>query len=184
MPPRPSASEPQITVHVYDYSSIASAGMQKAEAEASLLFTHAHIQLIWMHVPRCGSDEKSLEGSSRWPYGANLILNILRESQLARFHHPLSELGFATGVTSYVFVDRIHEAARYLDTYVILGHVIAHELAHSLGLHHSPGLMSKSISTDWPTQAEQHRLQFSPKQVVQMQQAVRIQTAALARVRY
>lgn len=179
----PSASEPQVTVHVYNYSSTASSGLHKAEAEAALLFAHANLELIWIDMPMRVSDDKPRERTDSWPRGVNLILNILPESRVARLHPPLSELGSTTGVTSSVFVDRIQPVSRYLDPYVILGHVIAHELAHALGVHHSGGLMSKNISGDWPVQAEQHRLQFSPKQVAQMQQAVRIQTAALARLR-
>jgi len=150
----------KITVLVFVYTDVNDKALRRAERETQRLFDPAGIRVEWINCSR----EQSPEPCRRPPGADTLILVIRPGSAAARkaFHLPQKSCGFALrgngevkGTRLILFHDCVQKTAGDVREPVgtILGHVVAHEMAHLFFLrdrHSSSGLMQARLGPeDW-----------------------------------
>lgn len=139
----------------------------EAERVAGRLFRRAGVEPAWLHPSRDGSPPP--EG----PHDADLrtvvIVNVMSAKMEARAHQSSEATGYSVpgGRMANVMYGRVEALMRIAPADVrgeigaVLGHVIAHELAHLFlppRAHSAGGLMSATLD---PRQAAQGVLWFS-----------------------
>jgi hypothetical protein len=141
--------------------------LQRAQREVVWIFDEAGVQVEWI---ACGFDRRQPDIHTGTPGEAISVVIVSRETK-ALSPIPPDVLGAVVRDTDarevgWVFFRRIERAseAYALDTGVVLGHAIAHEVGHLLlprGTHGPSGLMRASWRMDDLRDAAQGHLRFS-----------------------
>lgn len=161
----------KITVLVFTYTKVSDKALRRAEREARRLFEPAGIEINWMDCSR----EQSPDACGQRPGPETLILIIRRGSAAVRqaFHLTDHSCGFALrgndevkGSRLILFYNCVQETAGKVrePAGMILGHVVAHEMAHLFFLRdrHSPtGLMQARLGPEDWKQASAGELTFT-----------------------
>ncbi|HEX7794891.1 MAG TPA: hypothetical protein VF456_11100 [Vicinamibacterales bacterium] len=142
--------------------------LQRAQREVVWIFEEAGVQVEWIG---CGLEGRPPDSHTSTSAAAINVVIISRETK-ALSPIPPDVLGAVmrdndAREVGWVFFRRIEHAseAYALNSGVVLGHAIAHEVGHLLlprGTHGSSGLMRASWRMDDMRDAGQNHLRFSP----------------------
>lgn len=144
--PRSAAGTPvdrlELVVRVDDHAGVPSAVMSRAKAEAEVIFGAAGVRIEWVR------DETAETGRLAAMRLQLLVVKV--ESTARRPVDPIVGLAARPAGRAFVFFDRLLDVAanRPIDTGVVLGRIMAHELGHLLlppGPHARVGLMRSHI---------------------------------------
>jgi hypothetical protein len=134
-----------VVVHLDDRVGVPPADLAKAKAEVERVFQAAGVEITWV--------EERLRGPFRPVRGAVAIM-IVNSTPNPKRQAPGCVLGLAVQklASAYAYHDRIAGFARTrpVDSSILLGRVIAHELGHLLlppGSHSTYGIMRADV--DW-----------------------------------
>lgn len=183
--PNPDA---KLTLRVYNYASVDAEMLARAEGVAGAIFEESGIGIAWMDCtpvrekllpdPACSSDM----GAS------DLVLRLLPRRMAMKLAAPNEPLGYAQQCPETepaceltVFCFRVEEvAAEGHGAESLLGHVIAHEVAHVLiGPGHSyNGIMRREWSRE-----ELRRISLGLRLGLSNEQSRQLQAAVLRRMK-
>jgi hypothetical protein len=186
---RPTPSpDVKLTLRVYNYVPIDRVTLSRAEKVTEAIFKESGIEIVWMDCtplrgeflpyPACPSDM----GTS------DLVLRLLPRRMAMKLTTPNEPLGFAQQCPETepaceltVFYFRVDEmAGEEHRPELILGHVIAHEVAHVLmGPGHSEGGIMRR---EWPRE-ELRRMSLGLQLGFNGEQSRRLQDAVLRRMK-
>ncbi len=156
----------RITILVYDYAGVPADTLLKSEQEASRIFRHSGVVIMWRlcRVPGSSVPLECPEPSPMTP-----ALRLVPRFQLVGDRVHAEAMGYSTGNFATVSVDfaqRLEESgvARFPD---ILGHIMTHEIGHVLspgGRHSVSGIMRARWSSNEWRLLRQGELNFAPEQ--------------------
>jgi hypothetical protein len=156
------ADERTLTVFVYNQARINDEILVQAEKNASEIFQHAGVRLVWRDGFAYANERRNAT-TPAVEDPATVVVKIQPESDAARYHVRSVCGGFALGINAVVFVRRFDATW--------LGYVVAHEIGHILlgsNAHSIVGIMRPTLlQTDW-TKAEQGTLDFTASQKKQI----------------
>lgn len=164
-------SEAQVTVHVYNTAHIPSGNISGAEAQAGWIFEKAGIRIMWINCPAIERERGGDQICKQYADPGLLVMSILDEAPEAAIHD--CTLGFALpfagrGNHAAAMLPKVERVAHQnrVDLHIVLGHVMAHELAHLLfrSNAHGVGIMRSSWTEDDVMRMSQKRLRFTPDQ--------------------
>ena len=139
--------EPTLHVAVHNDAGVSELTVAEAESAAGKVFASAGLRLDWVNCGRPGESDVDARRCSAVSYPTHLQLRILvRPRHLAAATLGISYLGAdGTGCYSEIFAAQVeHLGVDHEARSVILGHVMAHELAHLLlgtNSHATTGIM-------------------------------------------
>ena len=142
-PCSPCSPWPDLVVRIDDHAGVPPAVLSRAKAEVDVIFDAAGVRIKWE-----GQDESAETGQ---PAAMRLRLLVVKvESISGRSEHPIVGLAARPAGRAFVFFDRLLDVAanKPIDTGVVLGRIMAHELGHLLlppGPHAQVGLMRSHI---------------------------------------
>jgi len=143
-------SQERLTVRVYNQAGVSGATLSNASLTAMEIFKQAGIETEWLICGTPGSREgcNSPTGNGKVSEGSLMIIVRQRPFQGLRVRESLA-FGAAvlvassqTGDQAYVFYDLVKKAAGVTWPGAVahlLGHAMAHEAAHLLGVGHASG---------------------------------------------
>jgi hypothetical protein len=164
-------SSPELTVSalVIDRVDLAPNVLRRAESEAERIYSLIGVKLVWTDtVDRESGTQMSVIVSASAFRGKELNSGALGAT-------PQTEKG--RGRTAYVFYDRVCDfsKANGVDLGVMLGHVIAHELGHTLlpdGAHSPSGVMRAQWDLAQAVRAAEGKLTFGAREAVLIRQGL------------
>ena len=174
-------NERTITIRIRNSAQVKPSVLLPATRAAADMLREAGVDSIWVECP--ASQIESPNAACTGPLTPlDLVLNLLPRSNAQHLHSRDKILGVAFettgedfGIFATVFYDNVKDCAaqRQLELFQLLGHVIAHELAHLLlgpSSHSSHGLMRALWSSKELLAAEQRDLVFtsSEKKLLQI----------------
>jgi hypothetical protein len=180
----------QITVRLFNRSSVTVPVINDAESQAGEILRYAAIHVSWLNCE--GSTQECTEA----PSTTNLILTI---SKQAAAMGDTDALGMAvqdrtgSGAYGYVFEDKLNEISGkfHIHSSRLLAYALAHEIGHLLKGSHShsgSGIMSASWSSYELEQLSRGALRFTDKDSEIMHSRLRrlgrIQSVAKVNARY
>lgn len=183
-----TSQDAKLTLRVYNYAQVDPVALARAEKITNAIFEESGIGILWMDCtplrgeflpdPACPSDMRA----------SDLVLRLLPRRMAIKLAAPSEPLGFAQECPEMepaceltVFYFRVDElAADGHRPELILGHVMAHEVAHVLiGPGHSEnGIMQREWSRE-----ELRRMSLGLKLGFSTQQSSRLQEAVLRRMK-
>lgn len=173
----------QITVRVRNYARMESAVLLKAESTADKVLKEAGAHTDWV-LCFDGSTWSRDVACTNLPGPMDLTVNVLPFSTSQASRRRGDEFGYAVedgdqgfGSDAWIFIDRIKSLAveRELSLAQLLGHVLAHELAHMLlgaNSHSGMGLMRAKWSSRELFAADHGELFFAASESKRIQKAV------------
>jgi len=178
----PSAPLARLTLRVYNYARIDPASLNSSEKVADAILEKAEIETVWVNCPLSQKEVRAYPSCDSQMGAADLVLRILPRRMAARLHHPNEPLGFAQicpeaepACELTVLDHEIEELATHgYRADHIMGHAIAHEIAHVLiGPRHSEeGIMrAKWTSADFQRISWGLSLDFTKNQRTQLRNA-------------
>jgi hypothetical protein len=167
---------PKLTVRVYDRSRLSAHVLAKALLRVQQTFKAADIEIEWAG---CNSATLHARAASDNPLTRPVRLVIVPESQLPSPLPPDQIFGVTSADSVYVFFENIGRFAQLYDLPEAnaVAAVIAHELAHAVGVGHlsngpTRGLMSARFGArDFRAFAQ--RLRFTPEESALMRVTLR-----------
>ncbi|MCC6857597.1 MAG: hypothetical protein IT158_03495 [Bryobacterales bacterium] len=177
----------QVRVLVYNYAGLPDREAGRAQREAGRIYREIGVQIEWTDCPVSGEGARPEAcHSRRGP--SNFELRLLSRSMVKGLPFASTAMGYALqphdgpGSLANVFAHRAADLAsnRDLDQGLILGHLIAHELAHLLlgpGGHSSRGLMRDGWGKRELAWAAQGSLTFLPAEAERIRWRMRVQAA-------
>jgi hypothetical protein len=182
------ASNPQLTVRLYDYAAVPVRTLAEAKHVSSEIFRAAGITLLWVECSSVENKSSGVEDCEHVSDPLRLVLRIVPESMEAQLHRPRRVFGMAVHSDAFIFYGRIEtfSAMEGVSETVILGHAMAHELGHMvLGqTRHSPnGIMMETYRKEALRRAEKGQLLFTPQQAADMRSRLGAQTVAQSECR-
>ena len=163
---------PQVIVSVHNYVQVDPIDLQKAEQRAADILRKAGVETVWLvcsagegthGVPECYTPFTPLD----------LSLNLVTAAKAKHFPIVKGSYGFAVGSANneftsnaWVFYDLLQKSASelQLNTALVLGNIIAHELGHLLlgaNAHSKWGLMRARWLREDLVAADRGELSFS-----------------------
>lgn len=141
----------QIRIRLQDYAGVSMKLKSEALAVAEQILTQAAVSPIWLDCSPALADSMD-DGCRQRPNAQDIVLRLLPEKMAAAVGLKTACLGYAVvprggfGTLAAVFVDKARrEAERALASRsAVLGHAVAHEIAHLLigkAEHGARGLM-------------------------------------------
>jgi hypothetical protein len=169
-----NASEPTITVEIYNYSQASPAIRARAEREASRIFSAAGVQTVWRECPVIPPPAGDSSPCQKKLEASDLRLRILPAPPQNKFQDAV--FGFAVHpALASIYYDHVQRLAQIDDAEfeipVILGGVMAHELGHLLlgsDGHSSKGIMQPRWKKNQVRKLMTGDLLFTPEQSRQM----------------
>ena len=169
-----------LSIHLYNEAHMNTRTVRSAIVQANRLFRMADIQIDWRQVSGkpIQSPEMDIGGvacpqTNQRPF---IVMVAIQHASAARSEALGVARPFAnTGTQIVIFVDRVETLARHMNTeaYMILGHILAHEIGHVL-LHSSGhaqrGLMQAQLGWASWRLASRGLLLFRPEEAERMKE--------------
>ena len=126
-----------MAVHVLDYTAVSNNEVSRAEVEATRIWNNIDVSLTWsIGEARNAKDRAIVNAGPALDVTVLLLNQDMAQRMITQEHRGPGVLARAVpeAMRVYVFYDRVRtESERYPDPRgVILGRVVAHELAHLL----------------------------------------------------
>jgi len=182
----PSAPLAKLTLRVYNYARIDPASLASSEKVADAILEKAGIEAVWVNCPLSQKEAQAYPSCDSEMGTADLVLRILPRRMAAKLHHSNEPLGFAQICSETepaceltVLDHEIEQLATHgYRADRIMGHAIAHEIAHVLiGPRHSEeGIMRG----EW-TSTELQRISWGISLDFAGNQSTQLRNAALRR---
>jgi hypothetical protein len=162
-----------LTIAIYNYARVPGKLLASAEGEASRIFRHAGVKVVWLDCPT-EPEVQSDAGCQPLLDHTYVVMRILPRNLSAHLRYHQDTFGISEvhsdriGSLSYVFYDRVEEQTQNLDLRAVLvGHLMAHELGHLLlgpTSHSRTGIMCAVWRPEDLRNAAQGVLLFTPEQ--------------------
>ena len=140
----PAPAPRNVAVVIGNYASVPNPVLAEAQAEVERILTPVGLRIEWRQHRLTSAANENLNARAT----ASLAIQLLSPAMEARLRRPTKgEVGIAFGSTAYVFCGRLDQLAQRAlsdSRSVLLGNVLAHEIAHLLlgpGAHASGGIM-------------------------------------------
>ncbi len=167
-----------LAIRLYNEAKVDPGTLHWATAEADRLFQVAGIQLNWQPFPAEAPPIGRTDGAAYSQ--ANIVMRLMRRApataspDAAGLARPFNQ----TGPNVSIFFDRVELLARSVSAalYVILGHVMAHEIGHVLlhsTEHSANGLMQAQLGPASWRLASAGLLAFRRQEAQRMYKALR-----------
>jgi hypothetical protein len=138
----------KLTLRVYNYAKIDPASLAQSEKVAAAIFENVGVEILWVDCPLSQAKFRAYPACQSDMGTNDLVVRILPHFMAEKLHAAGEPLGCAQSCPENelaceltVFYHRVDElATNGYRADLILGHVIAHEVAHVLiGSGHSEG---------------------------------------------
>jgi hypothetical protein len=150
--PTETAPAQRLSIRLYDQAQVPNRVLRLATAEADRLFRAARFRIAWDQPSAESAEDRGTDMTSAAFRQADarsyLVVRLMRRTPATVFPGALGyALPFAhMGAHVLIFYDRVEALTQRVNTagYVILGHALAHEIAHVLlgsSQHATGGLM-------------------------------------------
>ena len=177
------SSGSNLTLRVYNYAGLSPSSLDLSEKVATAIFQNVGIEPIWVDCPTSKLNAVAYQSCDSPMGPADFVVRILPRRMADKVRHSQDSLGFAQicpasepACELNLFYHRIDElAAKGYRADRILGHAIAHEVAHILvgPAHAEDGIMRASWSpSDLNRISLGLQLDFSTNQSTQLRLAL------------